>query len=84
MTTIKEIVKRRYESGAYGNAHFRMRREDFDVLPREPIRREFRPDPVGDLLSIPVVTDERLPAGQWRLIDNTTEDVLFMGSVTDA
>lgn len=83
MTTIKDIVKRRYESGAYGNAHFRMRPEDFDAILRT-IRREFRPDPVTDLLSIPVVTDERLPAGQWRLIDNTTEDVLFMGSVTDA
>lgn len=83
---IRVIVKKRYETGAYGNTHFEMRREDLDTFPREPRRSDFPipPAPLGDLLSIPIVIDDALADGQWRLVDNTTNEILFTGTLESA
>jgi hypothetical protein len=80
-TTLTDIVRRRYETGEYGNAHFAMSSATVTAI-REPTpKTEFKPPAYlggrfGDLLSIPVRVDETLPEGAWRLVDNSTGDVI--------
>jgi hypothetical protein len=86
LTEINEIVKRRYETGAYGNAHFKMPRSLWDDLRASMPPAEPEPDwrraignPLGDFLSIPIVVDDTLPSGTWRLVDSSTGEVLHEG-----
>jgi hypothetical protein len=82
--TMTEIVKRRYETGEYGGTHFRMPSALWAAL------RESAPPPspaplfgaanLDALLGIPIVVDEELPAGTWRLVDTVSKAVLFEGS----
>jgi hypothetical protein len=83
---ITALVKRRYETGEYGSAHFLLARDAWDqarsaatasVEPAPP----WRPDPITSLLSIPVRVDEDLPPGEWRLIENGTDKILFRGLI---
>jgi hypothetical protein len=84
LTRITEIVRERYESGTYGNAHFKVARSVVDEM------RQHVPTPkpgtygvplfpgysIGDLTGIPVLVDDALPTDQWQLIDNSTGVVL--------
>lgn len=82
---IRAIVEKRWETGAFGTAHFLMPRDLLDQMPRpEPDATPRLPDPFGDLLSIPIVVDDSLPAGAWRLVDTITKETLFTGSVSPA
>lgn len=79
---IKAIVKHRYETGAYGNAHFRMPSalwaEMRESAPPRPAPL-FGGPALDQLLAIPILVDEDLPARAWQLVDNTSKDVLFEG-----
>jgi hypothetical protein len=80
---INAIVKRRWETGAYGNAHFRLPDDLYRELRESsppPKPSYLHGGPLGNLLSIPVVLDEELPPGVWRLVDNSTKEILFEGS----
>lgn len=74
---INAIVKRRYETGEYGSAHFRVGRWVLDEM------RQHVPTPapgtyphsrlpgysIGDLMGIPVLVDETMELGWWQLVD---------------
>lgn len=82
LAEITAIVKRRYETAEYGNAHLRvtstlaaeMREQVLSARPR-PVWRLAQLD---DLLAIPIVVDDdQLPDGtRWALVDNTGEILL--------
>ncbi len=80
---ITAIVKRRYETGDYGRAHFRMTtafREAARTLPRPaPPRMPWDPQPLDALLSIPILVDDDMDGDAWRLVDTNTEEILFRG-----
>lgn len=88
---ITEIVKERYQTGAYGNTHFAMSASTLAALKAvEPRWRQmpsplpsFGLPPVDALLSIPIRADDELPDGEWRLIDNTTDEVLRSGGTSE-
>jgi hypothetical protein len=85
---INALVRERYETGAYGNAHLRMPQslldEFCDSLPRRtPAWEPWVPKPLGDLMGIPVVVDPTLPDGVWRLVDTGTDEVLHEGVIGD-
>lgn len=81
---INAIVKRRYETGEYGNAHFKVPVELLDEMRRhvKTSKPGSYPMPhlpgysIGDLMGIPVLVDEDLPEGMWRLVDNSTGAVV--------
>ena len=80
------IVKRRYETGEYGNAHFKVSpdvlskmREHAPAPQPGPLRGWLGGDLLGVLLAIPVVVDEELPAGTWRLVENGTGRIIHGG-----
>jgi hypothetical protein len=77
---ITEIVRHRYETGAYGNAHFAMSAATMAAIresaPPPPKRFGATLGTLGDLLAIPVRIDEALPDGAWRLVDNSSGDVI--------
>ncbi len=81
MSDLTEIVKQHYETGCYGAAHLRMQLPSFDE-----IKRAYRPpapspfDGLQQLMSIPIVVDEDVPAGEWRLVDNSTGETLATGA----
>lgn len=89
LAELTEIVKRRYETGEYGHAHLKvtptildeMRRRTPPPDPDAYIRRILYGGPLGDLMSIPVVVDDELPPGTWRLVDNSTGETLRAGTV---
>lgn len=87
---ITAIVKRRYETGAYGGAHFVMTSPFWGavrgVIPKpEPARMPWDTSRLDALLAIPIVLDDDLTGDEWRLVDTHTKQVLFRGgSPTDA
>lgn len=78
---INRIVKHRYQTGAYGSAHFRMTTPFWEAaraLPRPaPPQMPWDPSPLDPLLSIPIVLDDDLSGDEWRLVDTYTEEILF-------
>jgi hypothetical protein len=82
--TIHAIVKSRWETGAYGDVHFVMPEATWTSMPRpEPDPSAMPtfglPDPMRALLSIPIVRDDSMPAGSWKLVTNSTKDVRHEG-----
>lgn len=88
LAEITAIVKRRYETGEYGNAHFKVT----PSILAEMLKHAPAPDPgsylrgflggsLGNLMSIPVVVDEEMPDGAWRLVENGTGEDLHAGFV---
>lgn len=79
---ITAIVKERYETGAYGTAHFKMPRLLFDAVraagPPPAPRVPWAPN-LDSLLAIPIVIDESLGPDEWRLVDTLTKEVLASG-----
>lgn len=81
--TMTDIVRRRFETGEFGRAHFTVTpamREHLLTLAPDP--KPFAiPGTIGltELLGIPLVVDESLPDGTWQLRDNSTGEVLFVG-----
>lgn len=84
LAEISRIVKHRHDTGAYGDAHFEMGRQVFDLLgeqsPPAATRQPWEPTPLGDLLAIPIRIDETLPPGEWRLVSNAGE-LLLSGEI---
>jgi hypothetical protein len=84
--SLDDIVRQRYETGAYGNAHIRMHRAGWEhALATWP--KPGPPPPIWSpehaltqLLSVPIVLDDSMPLGQWQLVDNTTDDVITEGT----
>lgn len=76
---VTAIVKHRYETGAYGNAHLAMSAATLTAFcalaPPAPPRMPTYGS-IGDLLAIPIRVDEDLPDGAWRPIDNSSGDVI--------
>lgn len=79
MSRLNDIVRERYATGAHGRAHIAMACTTFDALPR-PDRPADPWQQLADLLAIPVVLDNTLPAGTWQLVDTDTGTVLEKGS----
>lgn len=80
---VTAIVKRRYETGEYGSAHFRMTSTFWDavraVLPKPQRRMPWESSPLDPLLSIPVMVDDDMGDDEWRLVDIYTEEIVFRG-----
>lgn len=86
MTSLTDIARHRYQTGEYGNAHIQMCTQDWHntrtarPAPTPPPAWSPEYDPMAQLLSIPIVLDESVPAGRWRLVDNSTRDVITEGT----
>jgi hypothetical protein len=85
---VTAIVKRRYETGEYGSAHFRMTSAFWDaartVVPKPAPRMPWESSPLDPLLAIPIMVDDDLGGDEWRLVDIYTDEILFRGgSVSD-
>ena len=81
-----DIVRHRFETGQFGQARFAITpamREQLLAAKPDPKPYAIPPQPLGDLLGIPLFVDESLPDGVWQLRDNTGE-VLYEGEDTDA
>lgn len=85
-TDLRELTKRRYETGEYGHAHLALRRDDMDHL-RDRLPREKPPSfyqnltgSLGILTGIPMVVDD-LPMLRWELRDNHTKRVITAGTL---
>lgn len=83
LTEINAIVKHRYQTGAYGNAHLKMPRPLWDdvcaTAPTPKPEPAWWPGGLDALFGIPIVVDDTLPPGMWRLVDNTTREILQEG-----
>lgn len=88
--TIGAILKRRWETGEFGNTHFRLPAADFDKIkastpkPSEP-RPDWAPESaMQKLMGIPIVIDDSLPPNSWKLV-NTQDpsEVLAEGTVDE-
>lgn len=83
MSDLTELVKRHYETGCYGTARLRMRQSTFGELKHAHQAPSFSPfDSLGQLMSIPIVVDEEVPDGEFRLVDNSTGEILATGLAT--
>ena len=78
--TLTDIVRTRYETGAYGNTHLAMAHATMLSQPRGEPQPPWLRNPLGDLLSIPVAVDDAMPAGAWRLVDNGSGETIHEGS----
>jgi hypothetical protein len=89
---ITAIVKHRWETGDYGHAHFRVTTGVNATMRAQVPPSASRPGdawspPLGqlsDLMAIPVVIDDTLEAGQWKLVDNSTSEVLRVGQIDES
>lgn len=82
-TELDNLVKHRYETGAYGNAHLALSTSAWTAmrardLPKPKPKLPWEPD-LMQLLGIPMVVDDDLPDDEWRLVDNTTKQALRSG-----
>lgn len=85
LSEIKDILRRHHETGVYGGCYFRLAPTAWAVIrqatPPQPPRRPWMGASLHELLSIPIVLDDELPDGGWRLVDRTDDAVLFSGNV---
>jgi hypothetical protein len=72
---IKFLVRERYETGAYGDCHFRMAPDALQATKDAAARPSEEPSysgaydgAIGTLLGIPVLSDPDLAPGSWRLV----------------
>lgn len=80
--TLNELARKHYETGCYGRAHLRMRRADLDQIERPtPNSLDFTNRSLAWLTGIPVIEDPDVGANLWKLVDNSTREVLDMGYV---
>lgn len=84
---IDALVKRRYLTGDYGNAHLKVTPRLWGRM-RADIPSSGTGDTprlgqqaLGDILGIPIVVDFQLPPSAWRLVDNSTGRVLHEGTI---
>lgn len=78
VTTLHDIVKRHHETGCYGAAHLRMGQSVLDETKRTHPSSPSA-DPLALLMAIPVVVDEGIPGGEWRLVDTASGAILAIG-----
>lgn len=75
LAEITAIVRERYETGAYGDCHLRVADDVLDAvraLTTHEAEPKWRmPDGMGQMLGIPLVRDDTLPAGGWQLVQWT-------------
>ena len=75
---IRRIVRERWENPQlHADVHFRINPADLDTIrsgsATAPPRQPWEPAPLGDLLAIPIVLDDEVPAGRWRLAVNAKD-----------
>lgn len=75
---IRRIVRERWENPQlHGDAHFRINPADLDTIrsgsTTPPPRQPWGPMPLDALLAIPIVLDDQVPAGRWRLAANAKD-----------
>lgn len=87
LSEINEIVKRRYFTGDYGNAHLKVALNVWIEM-RATVPSSGSGDGqahlailgrLGDILGIPVLVDHQLPPAMWRLVDNSSGNTLAEG-----
>jgi hypothetical protein len=73
LAEITAIVRERYETGAYGDCHFRVGAEVLRLMREVPAspQREVLSGGLGSLLAIPIVPDDSLPDDGWQLVQWT-------------
>jgi hypothetical protein len=92
LTEINEIVKRRYLTGDYGNAHLKVALNVWTEMratvpssgPSDGQPHLANPGRLGDILGIPVLVDHQLPPAMWRLVDNSSGNTLAEGRTDGA
>ena len=72
--SVDEVAMTHYATGAYHGSHL-------EIAPDVVKRHEPKPypDPIDVLMGIPLVVDESLPEGGWRLIETSTGVTLYEG-----
>jgi hypothetical protein len=85
LSEIKGILQRHHETGVYGGCHFRLTPTAWAVIrqatPPQPPLQPWMGASLHELLSIPIVIDDDLPDGEWRLVRPSTDEVLLSGRV---
>lgn len=84
------LTKERYETGAYGGCHLVIAADVLEAVrltaPVEPPSRlDFAlgfAAPMQALLGIPIVVDELLEPGHWRLVETLTREIRREGRLT--
>ncbi len=79
--SLTRLVREHYESGRHGDAHLILSAETCTALPRSAPPSPFAlpPSPFALLLGIPIVVDDRLQPGEWRLVGNAEGEVRECG-----
>lgn len=89
MITMTDIVRTRYQTGAYGGTHFRLAAATQDQIrattPSTTPRPAWMPAPdlMSQYLSIPIVLDETVPVGHWRLVDDADPETVVAEGTLD-
>jgi hypothetical protein len=85
-TELDTLVKERY---AHGHAHLKMPQALWDAMRARAPKREAKPawmqspeELLSRLMSIPIVVDDTLADGEWRLVDTDSDEVLRAGTTT--
>jgi hypothetical protein len=82
---LTEILKERHDTGAHGDTFISMSSGTFNAQPKrkqDPIDVLIGSDLSG-LFGIPVVINDDLSFGTWKLINITTKNVIEMGTWLD-
>jgi hypothetical protein len=81
-TELDAIVKRQYQTGDYSNAHLKVPKTLLDDMRthRPPPLPDWADRSLGPIMGIRIVVDDALPDGEWRLVDNSTGDLLTSGA----
>lgn len=83
-TNLRELVKRRYETGDYGHAHLALRADQLSRYAHTDPRPLWDPDRTMDaLMGVPIVVDDTVPPNRWELRDNATGNVVTAGVVDE-
>lgn len=81
--TLTDLCKERAETGKYGSARFVMNQLTIDQMIAKYAKPVTVPSwewSVNDIVGIPMVVDDSLPDGTWRLVDSVTHEVLYEGT----
>lgn len=88
MNQLTALIRHHHATGAYGRAHLTMHPVDLAEMMATAAKPE-RPaffDPTASLIpltGLPLVRDEDLPPGTWRLVHNSTGEVLREGTMDE-
>jgi hypothetical protein len=85
VTNLDDLVRERYETGAHGGTHLVVAPDVVESMPRKPRPPVWAPHHaeavIDGLLGIPILVDQDMGPGAWRLVDTATKKTLRWGII---